>query len=63
MKKLKEFGEGSLATRHGYDLELLVSWIEDLVNEEDEKHLNKRGKERLNKAQDALQLLLEVLEY
>jgi hypothetical protein len=63
MKKLKEFGADSMATDNGYDLELLVSWIENLVQEEGDKNLSKRGQERLSKAENALQLLTEVLEY
>lgn len=62
-KKLPEFGVGSMATENGYYLELLVGWIENLVLEESDKDLNKRGQERLEKAEDALQLLTEVLEY
>ncbi len=62
-QKLKEFGVDSMATDHGYDLELLVSWIEVLVQDEEDKNLSKRGRERLGKAYDALELLQEVLEY
>jgi len=67
-KKLKEFGADSMATNHGYDLELLVSWIENLVDEEgrvvyDKRKPSKAERERLSKAEDALQLLQETLEY
>lgn len=69
MKKLKEFGAGSTAIEYGYDLELLVGWIEDLINTEAEKvndsksKINNLAYERLSKAEDALQSLHEVLEY
>lgn len=63
IKKLPEFGIGSMATCTGYDLELLVGWIENLVSEEADKRLTKRGQERLEKAENALYLLQEVLEY
>ncbi len=67
-KKLKEFGAGSSTIEWGYNFELLVGHIESLIQSEEENVYDnnkstKRQKERLDKAQDALQLLQEVLNY
>jgi hypothetical protein len=63
MKKLKEFGAGSKTLECGYDLEMLVGHIEALIQDEEDNVITKRRAERLSKAEDALQLLTEVLEY
>ena len=63
MKKLKEFGAGSSTIEWGYNFEMLVGHIEALIRDEEDNVKTKRQIERLNKAEDALQLLQEVLNY
>ena len=63
MKNTK-FGANSMADEHGYDLDLLTGWIENLVDQESEniEKLPKKYAKRLEKVEDALQLLTEALE-
>lgn len=50
-----------MAEESGYTLDLLISWLEDMVADEDERSgTSGPYRERLNKAYDALALLEEV---
>ena len=35
-KALKPFGEGSMASRFGYDLGIILGWFEDMIESEDD---------------------------
>jgi len=57
---MKKFGSGSSAVELGYDMDLIISWLEDMVNHEAEKQLSKKGQIRLEKAETALALLYDI---
>jgi len=56
--KLKKFGRGSMADRAGYDLPVLVGWLEDMVSYEEEFAALKGPKrKRLELVEDGLEKL------
>ena len=64
MAKLKPFGENSMADRHGYDLEFLIGWLEDMVGHESGRTYSYKGpiSRRIEKVEQALELLNEVAQ-
>lgn len=62
-QKLKPIGEGSYAESHGYDFELLMSWLESIRDEEIEKAEEKPAYEkRADAFSDAVDRLNEISE-
>jgi len=60
---LHAFGEGSPSFRSGHSLGVLVYHLENLIKEEEKPRLNEMSAmelDRLQKAQEALGLLIEV---
>lgn len=61
--KLKKFGSGSMADDAGYNLPLMVGWLEDMVSTEDESAAAKGPKrKRLELVEDALERLRLAME-
>lgn len=64
---LSQFGKGGSATDFGYDITHIVGWLEELIRNEDENmgdnvsYSSTRWR-RYEKACDALELLIEVME-
>ena len=62
-RQLKPFGEGSMASRFGYDIGIIIGWFEDVVNhEDDEFNENPAHAERLRIAYEALDYLNQLME-
>ena len=61
--KLKEFGHGSSAHEYGYDLPLLLGWLEEMAEAEEEgTRATGKKRDRLNLVWDAITKLNEALE-
>jgi len=57
-----KFGENSTAYAHGYTLELLTSWLEDIAqHESDRRHTKKRG-QQIELLEGAIQNLNQILD-
>jgi hypothetical protein len=54
---VKAFGEKSTAAEQGFDLQTITGWLEDMIQDEEE-----RGHPLVAKAYDALQLLTEIAD-
>lgn len=57
-----DFGEGSMAHRHGYTLGILIGHLENLLDEECEVAKKGERLRRYHKVEDALGLLNEATE-
>lgn len=54
---MRAFGEKSTAAEQGFDLQTITGWLEDMIQDEEE-----RGHPLVSKAYDALQLLTEIAD-
>lgn len=54
---MKAFGKKSTAAAHGFDLQTITGWLEDMIQDEEN-----RGHPLVPKAYDALQLLTEIAD-
>ena len=57
-----KFGKNSQAECWGYDLDLIIGWLESMIDDEAELKPTKDRQKKLDKAYTALQLLYDISE-
>jgi len=57
----KDFGATSRAYEYGYTLDVLISWLEDiLAHEQDRQKISKERQRQINLLEDALDKLNQI---
>ncbi len=58
----KPFGYGSNANEMGYDLSLLLSWMEDIVGHEADKKQTKKRAQKIEWLEEAIANIYKIIE-